>query len=511
MSKHKDAYDWQKDVVRIYQDPAEIKRRQLERRIVEYMLAPTDLVCAAKRMMEVGEKLQAKREENRAACDGVWKRLAEEIFQQKRINVFLMFVSYYVFWNLETEKPLGLTTLQEETHARIRFEIERYVGANIDTSMTYALELLEHYVRLTYGSTDPPQAGRGNLGFAAYQIIMMSFASPPTPHFPARKWLSNILAAQQTNAAAGNVWFYLMAMITAGNRNKLEVVIYEVTKMDRVDSAVMERAQERIMAALQQPIGAATLRMVAVSRAERRIFDDWVQRNDANNQPVLSKTAEVMEWYRLHADALLLDERAKCDDIKHRPRRVLLPDGQDHLEVRATPLYQAGLRSVIFYPQDFPNVDLELVIQLPSPHLVRVKATLNDFRLEMPRGVLAELGLYKEEELRALLQYVIIDVLYKIIAEPAGEKRPRKKQCGDRKTNDSERQRRIPVRPHIRRLPDGWKAGKESLELGVQRLGGLPDGFTFVGLYYRGGEIVHDLPSLPTVVYCDEDLYENVE
>jgi hypothetical protein len=303
-----------------------------------------------------------------------------------------------------------------------------------------------------------------------------------------------------------------MAMITAGNRNKLEVVTYDVTKMDRVDSVVMERAQERIMAALQQPIGAATLRRtVAVSRAERRIFDDWTQRNDANNQPLLSKTAEVMEWYRVHVDALLLDEKAKCDAIKSHPRRVLLPDGQDHLEVRATPLYQSGLRSVIFYPKDFPHVDLELVVQLPSPHLARVKATLIDFRLEMPRGVLAELGLYKEEELRTLLQYIIIDVMYQIIAKPTGENRKGKKECSDRKTNSSEGQTRIRVRPHIRRLPDGWKPGKESLELGVQRLGGLPDGFTFVSLYYRGGEIVHDLPSLPTVVYCDEDLYENVE
>jgi hypothetical protein len=503
-------YDWGSDVRRIYSDLQADKRAKLEHRLATYMLEPTDLTMVVRRIMEVGERLQARRKkENYQACDSVWACLSTMLFDNNRLDIILACLSYFYFGS-EEKSASTPTDLYVEAQTRILLELVRSTGLNIERSMKFALVLLEHYALCVEQSYVEPQkiVGRGNTGIAAYIIIMTSAASPFHEHFPTRDWFSNILVAQQTSEAEKEVWISLVTVITNGGRKLPVIKTYIPELLDNRPDIVAE-IEESIQAITYDP---AVLEhpAIAVVRDEKRIFNKWLAENDKVNSAKIEQKLHIIEWYRRNKDRLLEDQAVKMEAISKHPRRGLRPKGLDHIEVHVAPLQQAGIRSVIFYPKGkFPHVHLELVVKLLTTHLCRVPAELEDFKLQINPNILGKDIFCEEADLRGLLEYVIIHVLYQIIAQPTPARTKRKLTSGGRAANSEDEKRSSLIRAHLRTLRDGFEPSETATEESKSQFGWdeLPPGFTFVRCHFRGGALEFDLSTPPPVaIYNDEVL-----
>ena len=109
-----------------------------------------------------------------------------------------------------------------------------------------------------------------------------------------------------------------------------------------------------------------------------------------------------------------------------------------------------------------------------------------------------------------MIEYAVVDILHRIIVADRGLREKKNwSKTGDETAEPHAKV--VPVRPFIRRLPLGQKASPEALEnmAALFRFTWkLPPGVTFVSAFLRGNAIDYDLPTSPTAVYGDDDLFD---
>lgn len=199
--------------------------------------------------------------------------------------------------------------------------------------------------------------------------------------------------------------------------------------------------------------------------------------------------------------------------ILSRPRYGIRPDGADHIDILVSPLRNAGIRSVAFHPEwcDFPDTKLDLLARVETPHLLVRPGTLNGLQLQLQQAVLFNSTHSDTAVLHSLLEFILIDMLYKIIVEGKELRKPAKKKGGEK----SEVPKTVAIRPHYHPLQPGHQASPTALEAAKKalKLKSLPPGVTFVRAHYRGNPdgLEYNLPNEPIGIYSDQDLFEGVK
>lgn len=248
---------------------------------------------------------------------------------------------------------------------------------------------------------------------------------------------------------------------------------------------------------------------LCLSSEATRTYATWSDRKRAEQSAARRAGEQNLDWFKREQVTVdrLFDER--CRKIMEQPRRGLRPAGYDHVELRVSALRNVGIRAIIFRPEGhvFPDVGIEIVARRETPTLCIFKTELRAFEL----GVHEEIVRWKEhfdrrDDLLLMLRFVVIDMLYRIVASPQELREKRNWQS----TGDASRvhvPQHIPVRPLLRRLPEGFKATERAQQLAQREMGWIiRPGMTFVSAYVRDGQLAYDLPTQPTAIYTDEDL-----
>lgn len=486
------------DVRLIYRDLAASKRAQIERRLINYMLQPPEYLAKVRRILEVATQLQRRRNENRTFCDQVWHRLVQTLFDRDELIVFLAFMSYYQCRNPVTRQSRherDLNALERDACNRVQFEFFRYAGETTDRSLRLAISLVQNMgtaIREDYAGVQ--NFLPGHPGAAAFHVIRASASLPRHDSAPISWWISNVINAMEHNKAAEDVWLSLYSILTNAG-----ISIPQVEHVHPVTLEMIEQYQK-----MQDPTVPPVLRF-GPSEAAR--FEAWTNRYTSKSTSFLQAGLRVLQFWRDKTIALA-ELRAKyIHQITYQPRRGLRPGGYDHVEIHVSPLHNAGVRSVLFYPEGdvFPNSHIRLLVAKFTQNLVSIDGTIQGFRLNLPPTSLENASHPDQEELRALLEHILVDVMYRIIAEDWSRDSRTSRKNGAGLPSDVQ----TLVRPHLRRLCFNHSASQDARRRASNEFGyNLPDGVTFVRGHYRNGLIEHEIPTDPIVVYTDRDLME---
>lgn len=324
-------------------------------------------------------------------------------------------------------------------------------------------------------------------------------------------WFDRLVHAAAKGRMASEVLLSLLnVMTTMDHRPSLEIIANGLLQersaqiLTELGDALDEMPEYGEVAKLYQ---SPTVRL---SQHTDAVFKQWSDRLRAEQRRARECGDAVLRWITDEREAIerLMDQR--CERIVNHPRRGLRPNGHDHIEVQVSALRNAGVRALVFRAEGhvFPDISVEVITRYETPTLHVFKTELREFLLDLDEGVLV----WKEHadrsfDLLRLLDFVVIDALYRIVAGPQELREKRSWQA----TGDASvilEPRRIPVRPFLRRLPAGFKASEEAEEKAKREMGWrLRPGMTFVSATVRNGQLEYDLPTQPTAVYSDDDLF----
>lgn len=354
------------------------------------------------------------------------------------------------------------------------------------------------------------------IGARAMNLILdaaMNNADNESPNI--RAWFTRIVESASRTQIGSEILQSLLNILTTTNRKSaLEAI--ENGLLQAQGHAMREALGEEIDQFPEYQMGTTmyaspTIRLDPETDA---YFTKWAHVERAHQQQERDKGEAVLRWFTDEERALerLMDQR--CNEIMERPRRGLRPSGYDHVEIRVSALRNVGIRAIIFRPEGhiFPDASVEIVARRDTPTLRVYKTELRGFQLDLNEEALVwREHADRSHELLRLLDFVVIDMLYRIIASPQELREKRNWQS----TGDASRvhvPRNIPVPPLLRRLPEGFKSTERAQQLAQQEMGWtLRPGMTFVSAYVRNGQLAYDLPTQPTAIYTDEDLHAEID
>jgi hypothetical protein len=272
---------------------------------------------------------------------------------------------------------------------------------------------------------------------------------------------------------------------------------------------VTTTARDSALAALVEPI------QCYVTANQCLIVERCQDRLQQRRELEISRGEQALEWLERQRPWLKEELERKRSLIQSQPRRGLRPGGADHIDIEVTPLFNSGIRGIIFHPEErqFPNVRIELLRRMETPHLVSFSFPMVDFQVLRLAEFLGEekpgSGRPNAEQLKFLLEIVIVNLLYTIVVEG---KEPRQRKAVE--TDQTQTSGPRPIRPHYRRLLPHQHASKAALERAQQTYGKptgwkLPDGVTFVRARYHEGVLEYNYPTGPIGVYTDRDLFSS--
>ncbi|MFY9484100.1 MAG: hypothetical protein WAP74_00545 [Patescibacteria group bacterium] len=224
------------------------------------------------------------------------------------------------------------------------------------------------------------------------------------------------------------------------------------------------------------------------------------------------KLNELIEWFDRHEQQYLDHEAQMWHEIIDEPRYGLRTGGADRvkLNVSALQMRQIKYTSLQLLPDQFPNARAKLwLTEFDQP--VSISFTLNPrlnsvnpdlvFERDDPR--------YGQILIDRILYYIGLHSYWKIITGKLDA------VMGIREVTQVRLVRqdgaRAPlfrlfqqVRPHFRRLPEGYQASEEAVRLAAATIGLPPECYTFVREHERGYQEVENLP--PLFTYHDRDI-----
>lgn len=405
---------------------------------------------------------------------------------------------------------------ERELAALRRFVIALYrvVGVDAERSMAFALSMLERFSRskvnyLGMACLDPNNHTKNpeeQEAGAVVTVLTDSALAPIGRATPSKEWMLRLLEQVNSDRAVADVWESIIELMTVASSSSQRDQ-FGVFNLDH-DVAATAAHREMYLS------GELTVRTVlmgqnffALPSTHHREFLRWGRTKRQKNDAMRERCESVEAWVRQHIDLLEKRQEDLMRDIVERPRRGLRPLGFDHVDINVSILRSAGVRGVIFRPEEFalPDTGLEILVRKVTPHLYAYKGSLLAFS-DFPAPMI-EMGFCQDYPLvRKLLQFVIIDVLHRItVAErPLREKSGTKGDSGTGEANGI----RHPVPPHPRRLPEGWKASDEARQAWTETFGTtLREGYTFVRAHWSKGRMSYDLPTTAFATYGDEDLF----
>lgn len=392
----------------------------------------------------------------------------------------------------------------------------RYTGATLDRSSAFALFLLEESSRSLQEAYRQSSMGAITDAATTLKIVSMIIRTSMTVPFenvtPMKLWFERIIeGAYAKNAVANEILTSLLGVIHA-NRPTQDLLITETPSVPVADAqmaARMTAEYNRIAEEQGRPL-------IVLSPAHHRLFDAWTDRLNTETRAPLAEGARIIAWFHERRGIMQEQTRAQQTAIAHAPRRWLRPNGFDHVDINVTPLRNAGIRAIAFHPEwhTFPHTGMQIVLRKTGPNLLLFPAALVHFRLTVSTDTFTNHH-YDPEMLHALLEYITIDILWRIVV---GERKLRPKQTsgikGPRTSLGQATGVSVPF--HKRMLPAGQRASEEAKQAAARVGWTLREDETFVQDYdytlvpmtYEGGRIHHHLPTEPIASYGDADLMD---
>lgn len=220
----------------------------------------------------------------------------------------------------------------------------------------------------------------------------------------------------------------------------------------------------------------------------------------------------LIQWFDCHERDYLEHEAQMWDEIIHQPRYALRTAGADRIKLNVSALRMRHVRytSLQLFPEQFPLARAkfwQMEFDQPVSMSFRLDPRLNS----MNPDVVCERSnpRYPQTVVDRILYYVALHSYWKIITGKLDEV-IRIREASQVKVVRQPGQRpslfRLfqVVRPHFRRLPEGFQASEEAERLAAETIGSLPQGFTFVREHERGYQQVENLP--PLFTYHDRDI-----
>lgn len=510
-------YKVKHDIQRLlFKDEPPARKQRLRERIVDYALKSPPQ-AQAQHLEEVAlclEQIYWPHPDTRPASAELLRALAKAILTHKRLPLF------FAIYQAMAENPERIDAQQlalnrgrySPSEMRVAalmwfvLAFFRQVGENTASSIQFALFILEQCAILVELVKDPAmpldeQATRAKLGGLAYRLILESATAPPSTNTPSKYWIERLIEATETDRAAEEVLKSVLAIMVLGDpENRFRWTTLRDSR-EAVSAVMSARLSVGIDGLAQDPL-------LLVSAQNRARFKLWQERIQAESRRDKEKGERALEWFRTNQTAILEDTEKKLRGVTEQARRWFRPRGHDHVEIAVTPLNTAGIRAVVFRPENntFPDVGIEVLVRKETPRLITFPTSLADLPT-LPLAALENVTHPDLPELRLLLMAVVADIMYRIAVEGDELRTHRRWQKVGSDTSPLA-EPTIGVRPHIRRLPIGWQASamaqaRVETEWGIK----LPLGVTFVSAHYRAGQLVYDLPTEPVAVYGDDDLF----
>lgn len=477
-----------------------LRHNDLERAYTQLKL----MLCAFERAYRIDKSVPAR-------VGSFFRRLARACVEQGRVSLFLR------AWKESTE-TCKQKSLESVAVTWFAFEAQKAFGENGQAAADFALALLEkvHHAHaymedqlLTKGRSAPSlsmDALEHNRDAAdmivAYLFVYGAFMCPPeSTSFPGKAWIERLYERVEEpaiHAILDSVQGFSRLMSTADDRTQIE--FWHQWAVDACLSDETLRVQEMVV----DERGKVSAPNLVLSERLLPHVRCSLERRSAEITQLVERGCGVLASFGSRVMQVADDIGRMCYEIETRPRRGLRPNGLDHIEVRLTPLNNAGILGLIFHPEghNFPDVGIEIVYQKMTPHLLTYRTTMNGLEhVRWEELYCNERHIGQERLLHLMLCYMAYDALHRIVTEqrPIREHPSRKGGAGG--TGQAS------VRPYMRMLPVGHRVSNAALEAAQRDMGYLPpQGMTFVQAFFRNNELEYDMPSEPFAIYGDEDI-----
>lgn len=516
-------YDIERDIRNLIaaQGP-EGKWRQQARRVQAYIFeAPrAEQVTRLDKVLLILQRLPT----HRYLALEIAKGLASEAFKLNRLDLFL---DVHILAEKTPQKSqdfssvvrrtmlgagpdaFSLEELQAEARALWLTAVYEVAGETLDDSIRFALFCIEQL-----GDVLQESKYSGLVDFhdpkAASVLKMMSSCARRVPNAvgsASRLWIDRLIDAVGTGMVVDQImetfikflqWIspsgkIAMAVVKTGRENELAL-------RDLVDRTSGRQNQDS---------------RLYVTPAQFDKVNRWGAQIKLREEQLTSEAETLFDRFERQYEGVICPEldRMRTAIIEHT-RQGLRPGGADHFDILLSALYRYGVRSVIFYPdgQDFPDLRIDVVVHKAVPSLFLYECAFRNLKLELQPGIFVEGRCPGIERMRRLLEFVIIDILHRIMVEGQELKPHRSQHASSAGSIIDLTPRTIAVRPHFHPLRPGHQATAQAL-INLRKAIGwrtLPPRATFVSAHYRGKAegFVYDLPSEAIGAYRDRDLLD---
>ena len=378
-----------------------------------------------------------------------------------------------------------------------------WIGQDLKRSMNWALRLLEW---TDQRMTAPTPGMVYPISTMAQIELIDAFTSPPIKPVPSKRWLEQIIRNMVTDADCLQLFRDLVGKtkrIYPNGEYKQQIGVQE---FDPPSPAQELRLLEAYLAEGD------------VARLARwRSGKIYLLKQDALHlRSVSAKEAAMLEERKIigleldqyighRFDEIEATMGVQLRDIHERPRRLFRPHKLDFVEIDIPALSYEGLRGVIFDGEEgvFPDICIEFLLRENSPHLQRhrvsfkalLEANLSDW---LPHKY-ASVG-----SLTVFLRALVVEIFHRIVVRDEDfTPHPSQYKAHAGSTRDDD----VVRRAHLRKLPAQQQASEDARKHARdERLGELPQGFTFVRAVYTDEGITHNLSSRPFTVYTKTNL-----
>ncbi len=515
-------FDVLRSLNRLLDDRYTDKRARKARvELAEYVCAPNTTQGVVDRIISVSMALdqvywmvcKEKRVITKRVTDEILHAIADCLFEKEILNVALE--SYGLFFmdqKVITAEAIDFmkgnySTKEEGAAAALHMFITEfmfYVGTQLEKSIQFALYLQEEFREMIVegiGSGGVDLGVRSN-GQIAFHLIFTTSVHPPLPNVAVRGWLDQLIGnlSDPTVEQVFDGIYKILVLMNPDDR----LSIYKFGDKRMVEYLkVMKRASW--FKATEENIRCPSL---VVSLEQAKVLLERDDKLTEKKSVINAQGNRVLEWFKTQRQQVAEILEKRCAEISE-PRRGLRPGGMDHVDIKVQALVNAGVRSIVFYPEGcvFPDMSFKVYVRAETPHLIEYSGAIEGFEMKFDEKYLTN-SVHDRSELRKVLWFVIVDIIHRLTV---GDEHSLTKKSRSRKTSESNGEKPISVRPHYMRLQPGHKASDAAKDRAVKSGLGLPPvGRTFVRATYRaesGQGLQYVGITEPSAVYCDDDIF----
>ncbi|MDP2685303.1 MAG: hypothetical protein Q8P20_09805 [bacterium] len=328
-------------------------------------------------------------------------------------------------------------------------------------------------------------------------LFTQTAVAPCEDQYPQKQWLLNLIKGYDQNDLKVLDWLKgYLEFICAENRN---ITIYTPNNSPGIIEFDLKNPHLVVPSELQ----ASIMRLINEIQKERIATGESAR--------------EFKLWYYANRARIKDTFKLKCQEIIENYNFPLFSDGIDRVEVKLSALFNVGIRSFAFYPDEsmqFPNVKLLVRTSKDMCIICDFWGSLENFAINGGDYIFENFTETDYNYLREVMAYVVVDAMHAIVVgntDPGESKTSRPSAT----VKDGKHIVRL-MRPRRRNLPEGHQASDEARMLAVKYKMPLPAiGKTFVRQHERpylvGSDADYQSGIVNTITYSDDTLMRGIQ